>query len=141
MDTVYDTEVIAKANGDLEGRRRGNKMDVRLSRIEEFLSGSRRAFYNQKLLGEYSMHVKECRNDVIAAFVQRLADHGVRVKRSKLSSGEFAAALSFKWPAHDQHLLAAALEGERATVFVVEDKLAACARGARREFEVVVCQL
>jgi len=141
MDTVYDAEVIAKANGDLSGRKRGNRMDLRLSWIEVCLAGQRRAIYNGKLLGEYTKHVKTCRNDLIDAFIRRLADHGMKAARNTLSSVNYAKARKMKWPSHDQHLLAAAIEAQDATIVVLEDALAGCGAAAKREFGVTVVQL
>lgn len=141
MDTVYDAEVIAKANGDLAGRRRGNALDIRLSHVEAFIGGERRALYNQKLLGEYAKHVKSFRNDAIEAFLTKLADHGHKSPRSKLSRPDFVAATSLGWPSHDQHLLAAALAGERTTVLVIEDVLSGCAAGVKRRFRLTITRV
>ncbi len=103
--------------------------------------GTRRAIYNKRLLAEYMAHVMTCRNDAIAAFIRRLADIGLMAKRNTLSASDHAKAMSLGWPSHDQHLLAAALEGNESTVFVIEDALAVCAAGVKRRFDVSVCQL
>lgn len=137
-DSVYDTSLVAYSNGDLAGRRRGNVLDRRLSRIEEFLNGKRVAWYNNKLLAEYEQHIKESRNDVIEAFLIALENQGRRSQRSALSRQNFATATRARWPAHDQHLLAAALEGDGTTIFVTEEALAACGTAILRSFGISV---
>jgi hypothetical protein len=116
-------------------------LDRRLHAIEDFLIGRRVAWYNTKLEGEYLEHLKVIRNDVIEAFVSRLADHGKRSNRSKLSRQDYAASKDLGWPSHDQHLLAAALEGTRSTIFVTEKLLATCKRGVKRKFQINVERL
>lgn len=138
---MYDTTVVAYANGDLVGRRAGNVLDRRLRRLEEFLSGARVALYNAKLLNEYGQHVARCRNDVIEAFLTRLADHGKKTKRSTLSRQDHGCSKGAGWPSHDQHLLAAALEGTGATILVTEDVLARCAAAVRKQFGITVVKV
>jgi len=140
-DTVYDTSLIVYSNGDLAGRRRNNVLDRRLSRIEEFLSGSRSAWYNDKLLNEYEAKVHQRRNDVIDAFLTKLADTGKRAERSRLSRVNYAKSRAIRWPSHDQHQLAAALEGKRTTIFVTEEALARCAADVKRVFGVTVLRI
>src|SRR6266851_785662 len=132
--TVYDTSFVAYSNGELAGRRPNNVLDRRLSKIEEFVEGKRVAWYNDKLFGEYRDRVRHTRNDVIDAFLIRLADAGRRVARSTLSTPNYAKARKAQWPSHDQHLLAAAVEATRATIFVTEKALEDCAGTVKREF-------
>ena len=140
-NTVYDAAFVAYSNGDLVGRKRGNVLDKRLKAIEQFLTGERVAWYNNKLFTEYEMHVRLRRNDLIDAFFMRLVDVGRKAIRSRLSRPHFATATEIRWPSHDQHLLAAAIEAEDATKFTTEEVLANCARGARRCFGVRVIRI
>ena len=140
-DTVYDTSFVAYSNGELAGRKANNVLDRRLSKIEEFVEGKRVAWYNDKLLGEYRDKVRRTRNDVIETFLIRLADAGRRAARSRLSRTNYAKALKAQWPSHDQHLLAAAIEGTRATIFVTEKVLEDCAKSAKREFGFSVVRI
>jgi hypothetical protein len=140
-NTVYDTTVVAFANGDLVGRKANNILDRRLRAIEEFLEGRRIAWYNSKLEGEYSVKVVERRNDVIVAFFLAIVDRGKRAQRNQLTRQAHARALTLGWPSHDQHLLAAALEGTRSTIYVTEKALGVCAKRVKREFDVIVTRL
>jgi hypothetical protein len=140
-DTVYDTSFVVYSNGDLAGRRASNVLDRRLAKIEEFLVGSRVAWYNDKLFGEYQSKIKVSRNDVIEAFLIRLVDAGRRVARSTLSATNYARAREARWPGHDQHVLAAAVVGTRTTVFVTEKALSDCAGSVEREFGVKVVRI
>lgn len=141
MDTVYDATVVTCANGDLAGRRRGNALDRRLRVLEEFVNGRRVAWYNNKLLQEYENHVVERRNDVIETFLDSLADHGRRATSNRLSTSQYASARRMRWPSHDQHLLAAALEATRATIFTTERRLHSCRADVQRVFGVAVIRL
>jgi hypothetical protein len=139
VNTVYDTTVVAYANGDLRGRQNNNALDKRLRRLEEFVCGRRVAWYNTRLLNEYTEKVREHRNDVIVAFVTRLAEHGRRAARNNLSRQNYARATQARWPKHDQHLLAAAVDAGAGTViFVTEDYLSNCAAQVRERLGVVV---
>ncbi len=137
-NTVYDTTLVAYANGAIAGRKPGNVLDRRLRSIEKFLQGTRVAWSNTKLQAEYFQKIKEHRNDVIEAFFIRLVDHGRLAKRNTLSRQEYARAKKLGWPSHDQHLLAAALEAGAATICVTENSLAVCAAGLRREFTTAI---
>jgi hypothetical protein len=137
-NVVYDTILIAQANGAIAGRRAGNVMDLRLAAIEKFLKGMRVAWYNSKLEKEYGEKIKQTRNDVIEAFIIRLADHGKRSKRSSLSRQEHARARDLGWPSHDQHLLAAAIDAGDAMISTSEVALRACSKALRREFSVSI---
>jgi hypothetical protein len=96
------------------------------------------AWYNSALLLEYRQHITTHRNDVIEAFVAQLADRGLKGKKSRLSRQDYARSREAKWPSHDQHLLAAALESAGATIFVTEKVLVNCAGSVRRIFGVRV---
>jgi hypothetical protein len=139
MNTVYDTTVVAYANGDLAGRRKGNTMDHRLCKLEEFIEGTRVAWYNSALLREYDQKIRERRNDVIEVFLTCLADKGRMVDRNVLSRQDYSRARDAGWPTHDQHLLAAGLAaGKDAIVLVTEAVLAVCRKKIRRTFEIHV---
>jgi hypothetical protein len=140
-NTVYDATVVGYANGDLIGRRSGNKLDRRLRVLEEFIKGSRIALYNKKLLYEYESHLSTHRNDIIEVFLIQLIDVGICARRSTLSRQYFARARRLNWPDHDQHLLAAAIEATRVTIFVTEDNLACCAKSVKREFGIHVVKV
>jgi hypothetical protein len=140
-NTVYDTTVVVYANADLIGRRSGNRLDRRLRVLEEFIQGSRIAFYNKKLFKEYEDHLSNQRNDVIEVFLIQLIDTGSYVRRSTLSRQNFDRASRSNWPAHDQHLLAAAIEATGVTIFVTENHLACCANSIRREFDIEVVKV
>jgi hypothetical protein len=140
-NTVYDAAFIAFSNGALVGRRRGNLLDKRLATIEEFVNGRRVAWYNNKLLSEYEMHIKQRRNDVIDTFFIRLVDAGRKATRNTLSRTHFATATKIRWPSHDQHLLAAAIEAGNATIYVTEELLGNCAANVRRNFGAKVIRI
>lgn len=140
-DCVIDAALIHLSNGDLAGRRPGNVLDRRLKVIEDVGEGKRRPRYNQKLFGEYQCLTKKLRNDVVAAFIQVLTDSGVRVKRNCLKSRDHGKATKCGWPSHDQHLLAAALEGQNPTIFVSEWKHGTCAASVLRVFGVRVSRI
>jgi len=140
-NTVFDTTVVAYANGDLAGRKRGNALDTRLCAIEAFLCGRRVAWYNTRLEDEYRQKMKVRRNDVIEAFFIRLADHGRRALRNGLTRQRYACAITAGWPSHDQHLLAAACEATDPTILVTEKALTRCAAKIRREFGIDVRML
>ena len=139
-DAVFDASVVAFSNGDLAGRRSGNAIDVRLRTVENALSGRSRVRYNPKLLKEYGDHVKHYRNDVIASFFALLdSQKSVFVKRNTLSSSKHDLANGrCRWPSHDQHLLAAAVGGNKPEVFVTEGALAACSACIKRHFKIDV---
>lgn len=142
MKTVYDTSVVAYANGELVGRRAGNVLDRRLRKLEEFIRGVRTAWYNTKLLREYQQKISEHRNDVIEIFLARLGDYGRRASRNTLTRQHHVVARRVRWPTHDQHLLAAALDaGRDATILVTETNLASCRASVRREFGIYVEQV
>jgi hypothetical protein len=140
-DTVYDTSFVAYSNGELAGRRANNALDRRLSKIEEFVEGKRIAWYNEKLFREYRDKVRTVRNDVIEMFLIRLADAGKQAARNRLSTANYAKARKAQWPSHDQHLLAAAIEGTRATIFVTEKALEGCGKAVKREFGFTVVRI
>ncbi len=139
-DCVLDASVVALSNGDLAGRRPGNVFDRRLNVIEQVVAGARRLRYNQKLLGEYRRLIRDYRNDVIELLFFVLdSDRAVLVSRSTLSRQNYdRATLQCRWPSHDQHLLAAALDGADPSIFVTEVRLADCARRVFAYFAVHV---
>jgi hypothetical protein len=142
-DCVLDTTVIAFANGDINGRKPGNKLDKRLSVIEKVGSGHWRIRYNSKLLAEYGAHVTVRRNDVIELFFAVLeSSRSVFVRRSTLPSHSYEiAAKKCRWPAHDQHLLAASLDGDSPSLFVTDKALVRCAALVFKHFDIRVRDL
>ena len=71
-NTVYDTSFLAKSNGGINGRKHGSVLDRRLCAVEGFLNGNRVAWYNNKLLNEYTDHIKSYRNDILDLFFRLL---------------------------------------------------------------------
>ena len=139
-DCVLDATVVAYANGNLTGRRHGNILDRRLVIIEMVGSGDLRLRYNSKLLGEYEQLIKDRRNDVIEVFFAVLdSERAVRVRRNALSrQNHVKATTKCRWPVHDQHLIAAAIDGDEPSLFVTEKCLADCAAKIWAHFAVRV---
>jgi hypothetical protein len=138
-DCVVDATVVAFANGDIAGRRPGNILDRRLAVIEQVVTGSRRLRYNPKLLREYRQLIKQHRNDVIEALFAVLdnAQRSILVKRNSLSRKNHAKATqTCGWPSHDQHLLAAALDGDEPAIVVTERYLVQCAAAVLNHFAI-----
>jgi hypothetical protein len=138
-DCVIDASVVVLANGDIAGRRPGNLFDRRLAVIEETVRGLRRLRYNSKLLGEYADHVREHRNDVLEALFALLDDknRSVFVRRNSLSRQHHESATNkCQWPSHDQHLLAAAVDGDNPSIVVTEERLQRCADNILRHFGI-----
>lgn len=141
-DCVIDATVLAKANGDIAGRRPGNALDRRLTVIEDVGRGSRRLRYNPRLLAEYVQIVQQRRNDAVELFFIVLADRSVFVRRNSLSRQHYATATQrCNWPSHDQHLLAAAIEGNDPTIFVTELSHLQCAASVLSHFGVHIADL
>jgi hypothetical protein len=142
-DCVLDASVVALSNGDLAGRRSGNMLDRRLLVLEEVIADHRRLRYNARLLGEYQRLIQDYRNDVIELLFRVLdSDRSVRVSRNNLTSQNHAMATRrCRWPSHDQHLLAAALDGVDPSIFVTEDRLARCAAQILTHFDVHITRL
>lgn len=140
-DSVLDATVVAFANGNITARSDGNAFDRRLAAIEQVAYGHRRLRYNQKLLGEYQQVVQEYRNDVIDLFFSVLADRSFRVRANTLSRQDYAEARRCRWPSHDQHLLAAAVGGDRPAIFVTESRHAECAAKVLARFGIHVVDL
>jgi len=138
-DGVLDTTVVACANCDLRARTQGNSLNRRAALIERCVTGSLRVLYNKVLLQEYKNHIREHRNDLIESFFAVLdSATAFLVRRSTLSRQDYNRARACRWPSHDQHLLAAALGGVRASIYVTEQALSRCAESIRREFRVRV---
>lgn len=139
IHTVFDACLVAKANGRLVGRRRGNVLDHRLRVLEEFvISRTRLARYNQRMLKEYEDHLKDHRNDVIQLFFRCLAEQGTKVSANNLSRQAFDKARRARWPTHDQHLLAAAIGVAPSCIATTEENLGLCDAAVRKAFDVYV---
>lgn len=138
-DAVFDATVVSFANSTLAGRRPGTSAERRFNLLDGAVKGKTRIRYNPKLLTEYTQHVRERRNDAIRVFFD-LLDSGsaIRVGRNTLSRQDYQSAAAERWPHHDQHLLAAALNGHRPYVYVTEAQLARCASGIHRVFSIRV---
>lgn len=137
-DSVIDATVLAMANGEIAARKPGNALDRRLRAIEEVGSGARRLRYNPRLREEYLRIVQEYRNDAVELFFIVLTDRAFFVRSNTLSRQKFAASLKCKWPPHDQHLLAAALEGDDVVIFATEQRHCVCGPCIRRTFAIHV---
>jgi len=139
-DYVLDATVVAPPNRDIVARRLGNAVDRRLAVIQQVVAGARRLRYNTKLLGEYQRLTQNSRDDVIVLFFIILdSARSVFVGRNTLSRQNYSTAVDrCRWPGHDQHLLAAALDGDDSTIVVTESRLAQCATRILRYFHVHV---
>jgi hypothetical protein len=141
-DCVVDATIVGMANQDIAAREPGNVFDQQLILIEEIAHGARRLRYNPKLLSEYEPLTKTHLNDVIDLFFTALTDQGILVKRNKLLRHHFLIAKNrCGWPSHDQHLLAAAIDGDEPTIFVTEEYLAGCAPQILQRFGIRVERL
>jgi hypothetical protein len=142
-DCVLDASIVAYANGDLKGRRPGNLFHRRLRVIEQVCEGDLRLRYHSKLLREYQQLIRAHRNDVIEVFFAVLdSERTVLVPRNVLSRQDHACATrKCRWPSHDQHLLAAALDGDDPRLFVTEEQLAVCAPKILTYFSIRVRRL
>ena|ERR1700722_15011307 len=138
-DAVFDATVVSFANSTIAGRKPGTSAERRFNLLQGAVRGRMRIRYNSRLLTEYTDHVRERRNDAIRVFFDLLdSASAVRVSTNNLSRQNFARATEVRWPRHDQHLLAAALGGERSSVYVTEVRLSNCGAGIRRVFSVSV---
>lgn len=138
-DRVVDATVVAFSNGNIAGRRPGNVLDRRLAVLEQIVRGTHRLRYNPRLLHEYQQLVREYRNDVIETLFNLLDDtrHAVLVRRNSLTRQDYATATeSCGWPSHDQHLLAAALDGVDPAIVVTEQRHGECAQAILKHFEI-----
>lgn len=138
-DCVVDATVVAFSNGNIAGRRPGNVLDRRLAVLEQIVRGARRLRYNSKLLHEYEQLIQEYRNDVIETLFNLLDDarRSVLVRRNSLSRQDHAVAKgTCGWPTHDQHLLAAALDGVDPAIVVTEQRLNQCAQAILNHFAI-----
>src|SRR6266849_6473172 len=138
-DCVVDATVVAFSNGNIAGRRPGNVLDRRLTILEQVVTGTRRLRYNPRLLHEYEQLIQQYRNDVIEALFSLLDDtrRSVLVRRNSLSRQDHARATgACGWPSHDQHLLAAALDGADPAIVVTEQRLNQCAQAILQHFAI-----
>lgn len=134
--SVYDTMLVGKANGSLNGRRAGNALDKRLSLLEAAVAGASNTLVNSKLLGEYHVKVGSLaiRNDVVRSFLEYAIDSGIDSGRSTLAGADYDKAKKARWPSHDQHLLAAGIGHKKVSIYVTEVQHIACAGGILRQF-------
>lgn len=137
-DCVIDATIIGLSNDELANRVQGNSLDHKLQIVEQVTSGIRRVRYNSKLLNEYERLVGQYQNDVIHLFFIILdSPRAFRVGRNSLSRQHHASAVNdCGWPSHDQHLIAAALDGIDPSIFVTEFHHAICASRIWRHFAI-----
>lgn len=134
-DCVFDSSFVAKANGPVEAEKAGNFLHRRLDAMRSVTSGERRLRYNPKLLSEYSALIQQSRNDVLDQFLELLDnERTVRLKNSTLRRADKVKANKCRWPTHDQHVLAAAIDGEEVVIHVTETALGVCRAAVRRVF-------
>lgn len=138
-DSVFDTSFVRLANDSLFGEKKGNLLNRRLTALRQVADRRRRVRYNSKLLNEYLQHVREHRNDVIDQFFAMLdSPEAIKVSRSSLSRQDMVKASKCRWPSHDQHILAAAIGGDRVVIHVTEGALGCCAKGVKQLFGISV---
>ena len=138
-ECVFDTSFIFLANGQLAGERPGNLLNKRLSAIRRVVDRRARPRYNQKLLTEYQDKIRVYRNDVIELFVAILdTEAAINVKTNRLKRADLDKAQKCGWPLHDQHVLAAAIGGNKVVIHVTENALGACSSKVKRLFGVSV---
>jgi xanthine/CO dehydrogenase XdhC/CoxF family maturation factor len=142
-DAVFDTTVVAIGNKAIADRKPGNSFDKILRLLQSVINHTSRVRYNYKLRGEYDEHVKQCRNDVIEVFFTILdSPQAIRVARNSLSRQHYVLAVrNARWPSHDQHLIAAALDGERPHIYVTELRLERSAPEIHRIFGIRVLKI
>lgn len=141
-DCIFDATVITMANGEIAARKPGNIFDRRLTAIESAANGNCRIRYNPRLLREYLDHVRDRRNDVIELFFETLEERGLLVRRNNLSRQDYATATErCQWPAHDQHLLAAALGGDEPSIYVTERRHSDCGPKILNRFGIRIKRL
>lgn len=141
-DAVLDTTVVAFENADLLKQGVADSVAQCIRLLEDAVERRVRIRFNQVLLNEYQEHVKRPGNDVIEAFFQLLdSASAVRVKRNALARHLHQRAFEHRWPRHDEHLLAAAIDGEDPSIYVTDQRLARCAAGILRAFRIRVHQV
>jgi hypothetical protein len=138
-DVVFDTTVVDIGNQDIAHRRAGNSFDRTLNLLQAAIDGALRIRYNNKLRGEYEAHVRERRNDFIENFFTILdSPQALRVGNTLSRQHYNLAVRTERWPSHDQHLISAALGGNRPRIYVTEQQLLNCAAGIYRRFRIRV---
>jgi hypothetical protein len=141
-ECVFDTSFIYLANGLLEGARAGNLLHRRLVAIRQVVDGRSRPRYNKRLLYEYHEKIREYRNDVVELFIALLdSDKAIYVGRSTLRSADRSRAAECRWPAHDDHLLAAAVGGTAVVIYVTENVHGTCGAMIKRKFGITICRV
>lgn len=113
-------------------------MDKRLALLELAVRGITETLINRKLLGEYERQIKNVaiRNETIRMFIEYVVDRGTDSGRSALSSRDWEKARAARWPAHDQHLLAAAIIRPRTTIYVTEGAHQRCTDSIQKQFGI-----
>lgn len=138
--TVFDTRLVASANGDIRARRPGNILDCRLILLEQAVARVTTTLVNKKLLKEYNSKIPQSgiRNDSVRSFIEFVIDHGVDSGRSTLSHSDYVKAHEARWPTHDHHLIAAAIGHNHVTIFVTEQNHFVCTREIHRRFGITI---
>jgi hypothetical protein len=134
-ECVFDTSFVRLANDSLFGEKRGNLLNRRLTPLRQAVAAKSHLRYNRKLLGEYSMQIRERHNDVVEQFFALLdSPQATLVRKNALSRQDNAKARLCRWPVHDQHVLAAAIGGDDVVIHVTEGALGACSKAVKRVF-------
>jgi len=134
-DCVVDTSFIALANKTMEEPPTEDVLYQRIDAIRLIVETNQRLRVNPKLLTEYEPHIKEQRNDVVDQFVALLDDpNTVKLSSNTLRKADNAKANTCRWPTHDKHVLAAAIDGDNVTIHVTDNVLGNCAKAVRRIF-------
>jgi hypothetical protein len=138
-ESVFDASFIGYANSSLDDPTPHRREFLRqlLNAITSVISRQSNLRCNQKLLSEYEGHLKVRRNDVIDQFITILdSEETVKLSGSTLRSPHKARANDCRWPSHDQHVLAAAIDGTNVTIHVTERVLGLCAQDIWRKFRI-----
>jgi len=139
-DCVIDATIVCLSNQALANRAPGSPLDQRLRVIELVISAIRRVRFNARLLSEYERVARKHQNDLIQLFFAILdSPKAVRVSRNSLSRQVYAAAVGdCGWPSHDQHLIAAALDGVNPCICVTESHHAVCSELIWRRLKIQI---
>ena len=99
--------------------------------------------FNGKLRDEYLAHIRESRNDAIEILLGALDNPSIAtfVEYDQLPKEKWIIAKECSWPSHDQHLLAAAMEGHKPVVFVTEHRLSSCHSKIYRKMRISVANV
>jgi len=142
-DVVFDTTVVSIGNKNIVDRKTGSSFDKILHLLQKVVDRVLYVRYNDKLRKEFEEHVKTYRNDTIEIFFSILdSSQAIRVKKNNLSRQHFDLAVcKARWPNHDQHLIAAAINGKKPYIYVTEQRLERCAGEVYRVLRIRVIKI